>query len=111
MKTINQAVGIKIILIAVITIVGISLFSAFKQSEGSKKYLNMTVRYKEVYIIDENGVVNEKKLSGEIDDLQGSVDITKEINSISAKGYKLISSNTKKLTSGYSVNQYIFEKE
>ena len=111
MKTIYQATGIKIILIAVITIVGISLFSAFKQSEGAKKYLNMTVRYKEVYIIDENGAVNEKKLSGEIDDLQGSVDITKEINSISAKGYKLISSNTKKLTSGYSVNQYIFEKE
>jgi len=51
----------RLILIAVITIIGISLFSAFKQSEGSKKYLTMTVSFKDLIIVDEKGVATEKK--------------------------------------------------
>jgi len=94
----------KIILIAVITIIGISLFSAFKQSEGSKKYLTITFNVKDFYIIDENGVITEKK-STSANNMKGiAIDITKEINAISSKGYRLISINT-------LYNQYIFEKE
>ena len=57
MKTIKITFGIKLILIAVITITGISLFSAFKQSEGSKKYLNLVVNFKQIVIIDENNKI------------------------------------------------------
>lgn len=106
MKTIYQAVGKKLILVAAITIIGISLFSAFKQSEGSKKYLTMTVNVKDVYIVDEKGVVTEKEIADRVYTLKGAVDITKEINSISSKGYKLIS-HTKEITTSI----YIFEKE
>jgi hypothetical protein len=102
----------KLILIAVITIIGISLFSAFKQSEGSKKYLTMTLSGKDAYIIDENGEVTEKKIADTAPYLKGTKSINKEINTISAKGYKLI--NTVNLTGGpntiYTI-QYIFEKE
>jgi hypothetical protein len=105
MKTIYQATGMKIILIAVITIIGISLFSAFKQSEGSKKYLTMTISGKDLYIIDENGVVTEKKIEDLFYHLKGTIDVTKEINSISSKGYHLISHN------GQGTYFFIFEKE
>ena len=103
----------KLILIAVITIIGISLFSAFKQSEGSKKYLTMTVNNKDVFIVDENGVASEKKIADRICDLKGATEITKEINSISAKGYNLIScTNSIFSTPGVGTQyQYIFEKE
>ena len=101
----------KLILITVITIIGISLFSAFKQSEGSKKYLTMTVNVKDVYIVDEKGVVTEKKIADRIYDMKGAIDISKEINSISAKGYNLVSSPTYNINQFNSGIQYIFEKE
>jgi hypothetical protein len=97
----------KLILIAVITIIGISLFSAFKQSEGSKKYLTMTILRADLIIVDENGVITEKKISN-YGNLNGrAIVLTKEINSISLKGYKLISASDE---SNLSSN-YIFEKE
>ncbi len=96
----------KIILIAVITIIGISLFSAFKQSEGSKKYLIMQVSSTDLTIIDEKGLVVEKKIASQIYNLKGTVDLAKEINSISSKGYKLVS------IQNYNIHfQYYFEKE
>lgn len=97
----------RLILIAVITIIGISLFSAFKQSEGSKKYLTMTVINKDLYIIDENGVVTEKRIPSFTGTyVKRSVEITKEINLISSKGYRFISFTTEGTGS-----DYIFEKE
>ncbi len=97
----------KIILIAVITIIGISLFSAFKHSEGSKKYLIMTVSNHDIFIVDENGVITEKKIASFMSNLKGSVDLAKEINIISLKGYKLNSSSTSQVNFG----TFIFEKE
>jgi hypothetical protein len=100
----------KLILIAVITIIGISLFSAFKQSEGSKKYLTMTVSFKDLIIVDEKGVATEKKNDDKIIELKGVIYVTKEINSICSKGYKLVS--TVPIYTGSSTTfQYIFEKE
>jgi hypothetical protein len=107
MKTIKITIGIKLILIAVIIIIGISLFSAFKQSEGSKKYLIMTVSSHNIFIIDEYGVVTEKKISSFMSNLKGSVDLAREINIISLKGYKLTTSSTVQANFG----TYIFEKE
>ena len=96
----------KIILIAVITIIGISLFSAFKQSEGSKKYLTMMIINKELNIVDENGAVTEKKIPENVLTLKGTIIVNKEINSISSKGYKLISHAVYGTYSNYT-----FEKE
>jgi hypothetical protein len=97
----------RIILIAVITIIGIGLLTAFKQSEGSRKYLTMTVVSRNLFIIDEKGVVTEKKIPGFIGTyVERSVEITKEINLISSKGYKFISFTTEGAGS-----DYIFEKE
>ncbi len=96
----------KIILIAVITIIGISLFSAFKQSEGSKKYLTLMIINKELNIIDENGTVTEKKIPDNVLTLKGTIIVNKEINSISSKGYKLIANS-----GSLSYSNYIFEKE
>lgn len=107
MKTIYQAAGMKIILITVITIIGISLFSAFKQSEGSKKYLMMTISNKDLYIVDENGIITQKNItSASSFDFKGSlIELNKEINSISSKGYRLITHNSP------GTQYFIFEKE
>jgi hypothetical protein len=95
----------KLIAITLITIAGIALLTAFKQSEGSKKYLTMTINGRDMYIIDENGVVTEKKIADLVYQLKGTIDVTKEINSISSKGYHLISHN------GQGTHYLIFEKE
>jgi hypothetical protein len=108
MKTIYQAAGMKIILIAVITIIGISLFSAFKQSEGSKKYLTMTLYLDEINIINENEQLSTVKLSQPFWRTESIKKTTEEINSISSKGYKLIATQT---LYAPNVVQYIFEKE
>ncbi len=98
----------KLILIAVITVIGIGLLTAFKQSEGNRKYLTMTAFDKELYIIDENGVVTEKRIPGFAGTyLKRSVEIAKEINLISSKGYRFISFSGE----GNTVIEYIFEKE
>lgn len=96
----------KLILIAVITLVGIGLLTAFKQSEGNRKYLIMQVSSTDLTIIDENGLVVEKKIASQIYNLKGTLDLAKEINSISSKGYKLVS------IQNYNIHfQYYFEKE
>ncbi len=107
MKTIKITIGIKLIIIAVITITGISLFSAFKQSEGSKKYLTMTISNKDLYIIDENGIITQKNItSASSFNFKGSlIELNKEINSISSKGYRLITHNSP------GTQYFIFEKE
>ncbi len=79
----------KLILIAVITLVGIGLLTAFKQSEGNRKYLLMSLDGKDVYIVDENGVVTEKKTTSVTSTKKMTIDLCQEINVISSKGYKL----------------------
>ena len=97
----------KLIAITLITIAGIALLTAFKQSEGSKKYLTMTINGRDMHIIDENGVVTETKIVSRYT-LKGDTEFTKEINSISAKGYKLITYNIESNVGGSTC---IFEKE
>lgn len=102
----------KLIAITIITIAGIALLTAFKQSEGSKKYLMMTISNIDVCVIDENGIVEEKKITSRNTHLKETVDINKEINAISTKGYKLIcSTNSISPYNGSANYQYIFEKE
>ena len=107
----------RLILIAVITIIGISLFSAFKQSEGSKKYLTMTVSSlsETIIITDENGGTTEKEIKVNRKS-EWAASLTIELNNISIKGYKLIetvgiSSINKSDNSLNHITQYIFEKE
>lgn len=97
----------KLILIAVITLVGSGLLTAFKQSEGNRKYLTMTLYFDEINIIDENDQFSTVKLSQPFWRPESIKKTTKEINSISSKGYKLISTQTLQ----ENAVQYIFEKE
>jgi hypothetical protein len=108
----------RLILIAVITIIGISLFSAFKQSEGSKKYLTMTVSSlsETIIITDENGGTTEKEIKVKNRKSEWAASLTIELNNISIKGYKLIetvgiSSIGGKDNNLNHITQYIFEKE
>jgi hypothetical protein len=101
----------KIILIIVITLIGIGFLTAFKQSEGNRKYLTMTINGRDLNIIDEKGIVTEKKMASVSYQLKGIVDVTNEINSISDKGYKLINAFNYNSTGGTSIVVYIFEKE
>jgi len=99
----------KIILFAIITIIGISLLTAFKQSEGAKKYLTMTLySNNEIIIVDENEQLSTVKLPRSIWTPESIKRTTKEINSISSKGYKLVA--TQILQEAASI-QYIFEKD
>jgi hypothetical protein len=102
----------RLILIAVITIIGISLFSAFKQSEGSKKYLTMTNNRLSGHltIINENGLVEIIEIGTATTNPEKNAAIFKkinvELNKLSLKNYKL------SFVSGGDVQiNYIFEKE
>ena len=98
----------RIILIAVITIIGISLFSAFKQSEESKKYLHMSVGA-QIVIIDENNKIEsvtkpDKEFGGFLQQ------INLEMNNISRRGFQLVSSSQIQMNGGYNPTIYVFEK-
>lgn len=91
----------KLILIAVITVVGIGLLTAFKQSEGKRKYLMLLMDLKEITVIDENQEITKRKISNN-NGTERSKDISKEINDISGRGYKLVN---------ITGSTFIFEKE
>lgn len=99
----------KIILIAVITIIGISLFSAFKQSDGSKKYLNLVVNFKQIVIIDENNKI-ESAVDANRDYGTYFQQINLEMNNISLRGFKLVNSSQVGVLGGGSSMVYTFEK-
>jgi hypothetical protein len=67
----------------------------------------MTISNKDLYIIDENGIVTEKNITSLSSfNFKGSlVELNKEINSISSKGYRLITHNS------VGAQYLIFEKE
>jgi hypothetical protein len=109
MKTIKLTVGIKLILIVVITIIGISLFSAFKQSEGAKKYLNLIVNFKQIVIIDENNKI-ESVINADREYGAYFQQINLEMNNISRNGYKLINATPVGILGGGSSVVYTFEK-
>lgn len=109
MKTIKLTVGVKLILIAVITIIGISLFSAFKQSEGSKKYLNLIVNFRQIVIIDENNKI-ESVINSDREYGAYFQQINLEMNNISRNGFKLINSSSVGVLGGGSSVVYTFEK-
>ena len=109
MKTIKLTVGIKLILIAVITIISISLFSAFKQSEGSKKYLNLIVNFKQIVIIDENNKI-ESVINADREYGAYFQQINLEMNNISRNGFKLVNSSPVGILGGGSSVVYTFEK-
>jgi hypothetical protein len=109
MKTIYQATGMKLILIAVITIIGISLFSAFKQSEESKKYLNLIVNFRQIVIIDENNKI-ESIINSDREYGAYFQQINLEMNNISRNGFKLINSSSVGVLGGGSSVVYTFEK-
>lgn len=100
---------IRLILIVVITIIGISLFSAFKQSEESKKYLNLVVTFKQIAIIDENNKI-ESAVNAERDYGAYFQQINLEMNNISRRGFKLINSSQVGILGGGSSTVYTFEK-
>lgn len=99
----------KIILIAVITIIGISLFSAFKQSDESKKYLNLIVNFKQIVIIDENNKI-ESAVDASRDYGTYFQQINLEMNNISRRGFKLVNSSQVGVLGGGSSMVYTFEK-
>ena len=109
MKTIKLTVGIKLILIVVITIIGISLFSAFKQSEGAKKYLILIVNFKQIVIIDENNKI-ESVINADREYGAYFQQINLEMNNISRNGYKLINATPVGIYGGGSSVVYTFEK-
>jgi hypothetical protein len=99
----------KLILIAVITIIGISLFSAFKQSEGSKKYLTMTVSYSQIVVVDENNKIESvAKCEKEYGALLQQINL--EMNNVSRRGFQLINSSQVQVGGGNNPTIYVFEK-
>ncbi|MDP1728105.1 MAG: hypothetical protein Q8M15_15065 [Bacteroidota bacterium] len=103
----------KMIIIAIIALAGISLLTAFKQTAVPKQYLTLTVSTlsSKQFIVDENGNVDEKKFLSVVSNSDGCSQLTRSINNIASKGYKL--SGTLMLTTNNNGNaiQYIFEKE
>jgi hypothetical protein len=99
----------RLILIAVITIIGISLFSAFKQSEESKKYLNLIVNFKQIVKIDENNKI-ESAINADRDYGVYFQQINLEMNNISRRGFKLVNSSQVGAFGGGSSTVYTFEK-
>ncbi len=98
----------KLILIAVITLVGIGLLTAFKQSEESKQYLNMSVG-QQIVIVDENNKIESViKISKEPGAHLQQINL--EMNNISRRGFKLINSSQIYFWGGGSTTIYTFEK-
>ncbi|MES2690862.1 MAG: hypothetical protein V4658_10700 [Bacteroidota bacterium] len=96
--------------IAIAALLGVGMLMAFKQEEKHKQYLTISFLEKDVIIVDEKGLVEERKLSDRIVNKHAYIYITKELNLISAKGYKLISTGS--ITPGAFVGlTYTFEKE
>ena len=108
MKTIYQATGMNLILVAVITIIGVSLFSAFKQSEESKKYLHMSVGAQIVIIDENNKIESVTKPDKEFGGFLQQVNL--EMNNISKRGFKLVNSAVLYNYTGASSTVYTFEK-
>lgn len=115
----------KIILIAVITIIGISLFSAFKQSEGSKKLVIVRVSEK-LYgfknqellpqiTISENGKIVKTISLEATDDKSFNKNfetISKVISDYYQNGFNLVEANTIARGVLYSPEfEYILVKE
>ncbi|MBJ7427589.1 MAG: hypothetical protein JHD28_01310 [Bacteroidia bacterium] len=98
-----------LILIAVITLVGIGLLTAFKQSEGSKKYLTMTVSISQIVVVDEN---NKKESIATCEKEYGALlqQINLEMNNISRRGFQLVNSSQIQMNGGYNPTIYVFEK-
>jgi hypothetical protein len=102
----------KLILIAVIALIGISLFSAFKQSESSKRYLTIYIwgesspRWVQIY--DENNQYKEISVKKD-DDFR--MTMNKMINEYSQKGYKFLSFEVNEESLKKESIYLVFEKE
>ncbi|MDZ4668063.1 MAG: hypothetical protein SGJ00_09275 [bacterium] len=82
----------KLILMAVFALVGLTMLFAFKQSEEGKKYLHLGVGYQQIIVIDENSKI-ESAVNSERDYGSFLKQINLEMNNISKKGFKLVSSS------------------
>ncbi len=98
----------KLILIAVITLVGIGLLTAFKQSEESKKYLHMSVGVQIVIVDENNKIESVTKIDKEFGGLLQQINL--EMNNIARRGFKLVNSaQLNSYNGGYGL-LYTFEK-
>lgn len=97
--------------LALLALLGAGMLMAFKQEEKHKQYLTASFVDKNLVIVDENGVIEKKSLSKRHDDIDAYGDITRELNLISAKKYKLISTGTLYTMGNHSVLIYTFEKQ
>jgi transcriptional regulator with PAS, ATPase and Fis domain len=99
--------------LALLALLGAGMLMAFKQEEKHKQYLTASFVFgkKQVVIVDEEGKITEYNFNNTLSySKETSLLLTKEINSISSKGYKLVDALSPEI-GGYSTIQYIFEKE
>lgn len=101
--------------IAITAFLGVGMLMAFKQGDKHKQYLTLNVysTRDKIIIVDENGTAEEKVITNFAHPNRfsnGVVELSNEINKISAKGYKLsfISPINNDLS---AMIQYVFEKE